>query len=271
MNKTEINWTDLSWNPLSGCSKISPGCDYCYAHTIAENKAGTRAFPNGFGLTFRPHKLVEPLKVKIPTLIFANSMSDFFHPGVPDEYRDRIFDAIRAAPQHRYQVLTKRPALAAKYFATRDIPDCVWMGVTIENRAMLAERLLILQDLPAKTRFLSIEPILEDLGQIDLAGIDWVIVGGESGHHLMDPDVRSRRGLADRVNGKWEARTDRMDWVRSIRDQCLKANVAFWFKQWGGAVGPLAGRSLDGTTWDGLPTHALPGMVYQHRHLLPLD
>lgn len=268
MNKTEINWTDLTWNPLSGCSKISPGCAYCYAETIAENKAGTKAFPNGFGMTFRPHKLVEPLKVKDPTLIFTNSMSDFFHPGVPDEYRDQIFDAIRSAPRHRYQVLTKRPELAGKYFSTRPIPACVWLGVTIEDRTRLAERLHILQSIPAQTRFLSIEPLLEDLGTLDLAGIDWVIVGGESGHHLMDPDIRAKRGLADRIGGKWTARPDRLDWVRSLRDQCQAAGVAFWFKQWGGAVGPLAGRMLDGRTWDELPIHALPNATYQHRHLL---
>lgn len=270
MNMTEINWTELTWNPMSGCKKISEGCKYCYAETLAENKRGTAAFPNGFDLTIRPHKLAEPGKVKRPSLIFANSMSDFFLDEVPVAYRDRIFATIEASPDHRFQVLTKRPDAAAWYYKARGgAPRNVWAGATVENKRRAKERIEWLQQTDAVVRFLSVEPLLSDLGDIDLAGIHWVIVGGESGHHLMDAGIRETRGLVDRNDGKWTPRPSRIDWVRSLRDQCQEQGVAFWFKQWGGHVGWAAGRQLDGRTWDELPSlvpGAMPG-DYVHRQL----
>lgn len=274
MNATEINWTELTWNPMSGCDKISEGCKYCYASTIAENKRGTAGFPQGFDLTLRPHKLAEPARIKRPSLIFANSMSDFFLDKVPAEYRDRIFAAIEGCSSHRFQVLTKRPETAAWYYRERGgVPANVWAGATVENGKRAAERIEWLQSTPATVRFLSVEPLLGDLGQLDLAGIHWVIVGGESGSHLMDERICADRGLVSRkvVDGRaqWTAREDRKDWVRSLRDQCRAQGVAFWFKQWGGAVGHYAGRDLDGRTWDELPI-GVPGAMpeaYNHREL----
>lgn len=267
MNETEIKWTELTWNPASGCTKISPGCKYCYAHALAENKRGTPAFPVGFDIVEKPHKLCEPAKTKRPSLIFTNSMTDMFHEEISDAYRDRIFTAIAATPRHRYQVLTKRPEAAARYFTTRRVPDCVWLGVTIENQNYV-DRLRVLRRIAAKVRFASLEPLL---GPIDLElaefgedrltdGIHWVIVGGESGAHLSDPGVREERGLSrkgDRVAGEplWVPREDRIQWVRSVRDQCERAHVAFFFKQWGGTRPESAGRTLDGATHDGLPAH----------------
>jgi protein gp37 len=263
MQETEINWTELSWNPVSGCTKISAGCKHCYAHGLAEQKRGTVAFPNGFDLTLRPHKLSEPRRLKQPSLIFVNSMSDPFHEGIPDDYRDEIFEAIRRSPQHRYQMLTKRPENAEHYLAHHDLPDCVWLGVTVEHADTLG-RLDVLRKLKARVRFVSIEPMLGPMPNIDLSGIHWVIVGGESGRHLLREDECSKRGLV-RLGGKgeprWVAREDRKDWVRQIRDACTRQSVPFHFKQWGGSKGSLAGRVLDGRTWEEKPAviGAMPG------------
>jgi len=263
MQATEINWTELSWNPVSGCNKITAGCKYCYAHALAEQKRGTAAFPNGFDLTIRPHKLSEPRKLKQPSLIFVNSMSDPFHERIPDDYRDEIFDAISRSPQHRYQMLTKRPQEAARYLATREVPSCVWLGVTVEHADTLW-RLDVLRGLKARVRFVSMEPLLGPMPDVDLTGIHWVIVGGESGRHLLQEDECSRRGLV-RLGGKgesrWVAREDRKDWVRQIRDACVEQRVPFHFKQWGGSKGRLAGRLLDGRTWEEKPmvAGAMPG------------
>jgi len=150
MNQTEILWTELTWNPASGCTKVSAGCKYCYAENLAENKRGTPAFPVGFDVVCKPHKLGEPAKLKRPSLIFTNSMTDMFHEQIPDEYRDRIVAAMCAAPQHRYQVLTKRPEVAAKYFASRRAPDCMWLGVTIEHQ-LTARRLDVLKGISSST------------------------------------------------------------------------------------------------------------------------
>jgi protein gp37 len=264
MNETQINWTDLTWNPMSGCEVISAGCKHCYAQTLAENKRGTRAFPNGFDLTIRPHKLAEPSKVKRPSLIFCNSMSDLFWDQVSDEYRDRVFDAIRAAPQHRYQILTKRPEIAARYFETREVPDSVWLGVTVEHVSTV-HRLDTLRRIDARVRFVSAEPLIGHLGDIDLSGYHWLISGGESGTHLADPAIARQRALVrrgDRKTGEptWLPREDRYHWITSLRDQCADQGVAFWHKQWGGTRPEAGGRLVDGRAHDGMPEH-VPGAM----------
>ena len=253
MNKTSIAWTDRTWNPVSGCTPISAGCDHCYARTFAERLWGTPAFPNGFDLTFRPHKLKEPFRLKEPTMIFVNSMSDFFHQDVPDEYRDQIVDVMGQTPQHIYQVLTKRACGLLYYSRRRKLPANFWAGVTIENQTYEKARAACLRDADVSTRFISVEPLLGPLS-LDLDRIDWVIVGGESGRHLYDDRVCKERGLAeDRGPAIWRPREDRIDWVRSIRDQCITANVPFFFKQWGGATPKSAGRELDWRTWEEYP------------------
>lgn len=253
MNRTEIVWTEKTWNPVSGCSKISEECRYCYAHSLAENKRGTRAFPNGFDLQLRPHKLDEPRRLRQPALIFVNSMSDLFHDSIPDDYRDQIVDVIRGTPRHTFQTLTKRPSNAAQYFRRRAVPDNLWLGVTCGGAKWKA-RMDVLRGIDAGTRFVSIEPLIADVGELDLSGIHWVIVGGESGYHLCDPTLCAERGLAHRPAKTWVPREDRLPWVRSIRDQCARRDVAFLFKQWGGSRGPIAGRELDGRIHDEYPT-----------------
>lgn len=275
MNKTEINWSELTWNPASGCTKVSSECKYCYAETLAENKRGTRAFPNGFDITLRPHKLAEPARVKRPSLVFTNSMTDMFHDLIPNDYRTRFFDAIEAASWHRYQVLTKRPENVIRYLESsgRRIPDCVWLGVTVGVRKTLS-RVDLLRKIQARVRFLSCEPLLERLDGLNLDGIHWVIGGGESGSHLSDLSVNARRGLAepnrDRASYKhpWRPRVERIDYARHLRDVCQAAGVAFWWKQWGGPTPKSGGRLLDGRTWDELPTalpNAMPSAGYVHR------
>jgi len=267
MNVTEINWTELTWNPASGCKKLSAGCKYCYAHGIAEPKRGTAAFPVGFDVMLRPWKLGEPAKVKRPSLIFTNSMTDMFLDEISDSYRDQILDAMANASHHRYQVLTKRPEIAARYFATRKVPDYLWLGTTVEHQAT-AHRIETLKSIDAKVRYVSAEPLLGPI-VADLVGIHWLISGGESGNHLMRPNVCTERALVRRGGAgesTWVARDDRMDWVRGLRDQCQRDNVAFWHKQWGGSKGFLAGRLLDGRTWDEMPR--VPGAMpaaYKHK------
>jgi protein gp37 len=267
MNETEILWTELTWNPASGCTKISAGCKYCYAENLAENKRGTLAFPVGFDIVCKPHKLGEPSKVKRPSLIFTNSMTDMFHEKIPDEYRDRIIEAMKAAPQHRYQVLTKRPEVAERYFSTRRVPDCMWLGVTVEHQ-LTAHRIETLRRVKAHVRYLSVEPLLGPV-TLDLTGIHWVIVGGESGSHMMDPTIADARGLARKnPKGKWEPHPEHADWVRGVRDQSNAAGVPFFFKQFGGSRPTSSGRLLDGRTWDEMPTRAgaMP-TGYQHKLL----
>lgn len=252
MNDTAIIWTEKTWNPASGCTEVSEGCKFCYAKTLAENKRGTPAFPKGFDLTIRPHKLREPFALKEPTLIFVNSMSDLFWEEIPDEYRDKILDVMEQTPQHEYQVLTKRPENMLRYSLRRKLPPNFWAGVTIENQRWLS-RLDTLRAIQAEIRFVSAEPLLGPLTAINLSGIDWLITGGESGTHLGDAKVCERRGLARKVNGKWIAREDRVDWVRELRDACLANGTSFLHKQWGGAISHSAGRMLDGRTWDEFP------------------
>lgn len=238
---SKIEWTEQTWNPTVGCTKISPGCKHCYAETMAQRlqAMGMHGYENGFKLTLLPSRLEEPLRRKKRTVYFVNSMSDVFHEDVPFEYIDQIFETITQTPQHTYQILTKRADRMAEYFANRTVPDNAWLGVSVEDRQYGVPRIALLRQVAAKIRFLSVEPLLEDLGNIDLTDIHWVIVGGESGA---------------------KARPMQKEWVEDIRMQCKGANVAFFFKQWGGwgADGKKRakrynGRELNGRTWDQMP------------------
>lgn len=235
---SEIEWTDATWNPVRGCTKITPGCDHCYAETFAERFRGVPGHPyeQGFDLRLVPEKLAEPLRWKTPKTIFVNSMSDLFHKEVPEDYVEAVGRVMAQANWHTYQVLTKRSSRLRNMLQTRlgfaaGLPN-IWWGVSVEDRAHGLVRIKHLQQAPAAVRFLSIEPLLEDLGEIDLEGIHWVIVGGESG------------------NG---ARPMQKEWVESLRDQCERAGVPFFFKQWGGVRKSKTGRELDGKTYDALP------------------
>ncbi len=235
---THIEWTDATWNPVRGCTKISPGCKHCYAETFAERFRGVKGHPyeQGFDLRLVPEKLTEPFTWRSPKLVFVNSMSDLFQPGVPDEYVKMVTQVMVTANWHTYQVLTKRSdtlndLLSTKLkFATKSAH--IWWGVSVEDRKYGLPRIDRLRQAPAKVRFLSIEPLLEDLGEINLGGIRWVIVGGESG-----PGARPMK----------------KEWVISIRNQCREQRVPFFFKQWGGVRKAKSGRSLDGRTYDEYP------------------
>ncbi len=258
MQDTTINWTEKTWNPMSGCEVVSEGCKHCYAKTLAERYGGTAAFPNGFGLTLRPHKLTEPYRIKEPSIIFVNSMSDLFWDKVTNDYRDKIVDVIEATSQHIYQVLTKRPDIMLEYSRRRPLPANFWAGTTIESERTMP-RLDLLRQVKATTKFISAEPLLSPLssrafGYLDLAGVDWVITGGESGLHLNEANTLARRGLVMKLYGKWMPRPDRIGWIRQIRDACLSQNIEFWHKQWGGPRPESAGRLLDGQEYNGRPT-----------------
>jgi protein gp37 len=235
---SSIEWTDATWNPVRGCTKISPGCKHCYAETFAERWRGIPGHPyeQGFDLRLVPDKLGEPLGWTRSRLVFVNSMSDLFHQRVPSEYVRLVFEVMNLADWHVYQVLTKRAdrlrSLTAKLPAQLVNREHIWLGVSVEDRKYGLPRIDELRASPAGVRFLSIEPLLEDLGELDLRGIDWVIVGGESG-----PGARPMQ----------------REWVTSIRDQCRAGRVPFFFKQWGGVRKKLAGRTLDGRTHDELP------------------
>jgi protein gp37 len=230
---TAIEWTDATWNPVSGCTKLSRGCDNCYAERIAERFRGVprHPFERGFDLTLRPHKLREPLCWPRPRRIFVNSMSDLFHKEIPTGFIDQAFDTMEQAHWHVFQVLTKRSSLLRRYinarYRERMPPPNIWLGVSVEDRRSMS-RLRHLADSKASVRFVSFEPLLEDLGGLELAGIHWAIAGGESGPKARPVDA---------------------DWVRSIRDQCEAAGVAFFFKQWGGATPKAKGNALDGRNW----------------------
>lgn len=237
-DNSKIEWTDATWNPIRGCTKIGPGCLHCYAEAFAERFRGVpdHPFEYGFDLRLVPEKLGDPLHWRTPRMIFVNSMSDLFHEDVPDEYVEKVAKVMLTANWHTYQVLTKRAErlvalLKGKLRSAARQPH-IWWGVSVENRRHGLPRVKLLQSAPAKVRFLSIEPLLEDLGTINLTNIAWVIVGGESGPgaRWMDPA-----------------------WVRNIRKQCWNSNVAFFFKQWGGVRKSLAGRKLDGQTYDDFP------------------
>ena len=237
-DKSTIEWTDATWNPVRGCTKISPGCKHCYAETFAERFRGVHgsAYERGFDLRVVPEMLTQPLRWRSPRIIFVNSMSDLFHEGVPDDYIVAVAKVMHAANWHTFQVLTKRASRMRKMlegklaFAASD--RHIWWGVSVEDRKYGVPRIAQLQAAPAAIRFLSVEPLLEDLGQLELAGIDWVIVGGESG-----PGSRPLE----------------RNWVVSIRNQCRAAKVPFFFKQWGGNPKGKAGRELDGRTHDDVP------------------
>jgi protein gp37 len=181
--KSQIEWTEQTWNPTTGCTKISPGCKHCYAEVMAGRLQAMRArgYENGFQLSLLPERLAQPIHRKKPTVYFVNSMSDLFHEGIPDQFLDQVFSVIQKTPQHTYQILTKRAERLPEYFRNRACPDNVWLGVSVEDRQYGVPRIDYLRQVDAKTRFLSVEPLLEDLGQINLVGIHWVIVGGESG------------------------------------------------------------------------------------------
>lgn len=235
--RSSIEWTDSTWNPVTGCTKISPGCKHCYAETFAERWRGIVGHPyeQGFDLRLWPDRLEAPLRWRSPRMIFVNSMSDLFHHGVPDEFIEKVFATMATARQHTFQVLTKRPDRMAAWHALHpafwDLRN-VWLGTSVENRAYGLPRIPHLREIRSAIRFLSIEPLLEDLGEIDLRNIDWVIVGGESGHG---------------------ARPMEETWVHSIRRQCRESKVPFFFKQWGGVFKKRAGRTLLGRTWDAMP------------------
>jgi protein gp37 len=233
-----IEWTDATWNPVRGCTKISPGCKHCYAEAFAERFRGVPGHPyeQGFDLKLVPAKIAEPLRWLSPKMIFVNSMSDLFHEGVPDDYIEAVARVMVKANWHTYQVLTKRSERMTGLLRSRlrfaAESRHIWWGVSIDTRAYGLPRLRDLQASPASVRFLSIEPLLEGLGRFSLDGIHWVIVGGESGHG---------------------ARPLKKDWVTSIRDQCDAKGIPFLFKQWGGVRKKKAGRVLDGRTYDGFP------------------
>jgi protein gp37 len=264
VNETEINWTDLTWNMASGCEPVSPGCKFCYAETLSEDKRGTPAFPNGFEFTPRPHKLKEPARVKAPSLIFTNSMTDMFLPQFTDAYRDDSFEVMERVDWHRYQVLTKRVDEAARYFSTRKVPASVWLGATVEMK-LYKERIAQLRQIDARVRFLSCEPLLEDLdlSATELAGIHWVIGGGESGRHLAQPQWLEKRAMVRRGQKgerSYVPREDRLHWATKMRDVCAAAGVAFWWKQFGGATPKSGGRAVEGVEHDGMPTHVVDAM-----------
>ena len=237
-DNSKIEWTDATWNPVRGCTKISPGCKHCYAEVFAERFRGVPGHPyqRGFDLRLVPEKLDEPLRWKSPRLVFVNSMSDLFHDLVPDEYIVRVTEVMQQADWHTFQVLTKRSERMASLlnsklrFAAHS--RHIWWGVSVENKKHGLPRVEHLRAADVAVRFLSIEPLLEDLGRVTLSGIHWVIVGGESGHG---------------------ARPMRKEWVISLKNQCWKAGVPFFFKQWGGVQKSKHGRKLDGRTYDQMP------------------
>ena len=235
MAQSHIEWTEMTWNPVTGCDKVSDGCRYCYAESFARRlqAMGNDKYRDGFKLTLHPDVLQEPFRWKKPRVVFVNSMSDLFHKDVPVDYIRDVFEVMRQNPQHVFQVLTKR-ADVLRYYDSEDQlfwPHNVWMGVSVEN-ARNIDRIDLLRQTRAKVKFLSCEPLLGPLSSMNLDGIDWVIVGGESGRR---------------------ARTIDPEWVQEIREQCLAANVPFFFKQWGGTNKKKSGRMLDGRVWDQTP------------------
>ena len=252
--ESSIEWTDATWNPVRGCKKVSPGCKHCYAETFAERFRGVEGHPyeQGFDLRLVPEKLGEPLRWRSPKMVFVNSMSDLFQDGVTDDYIVAVAKVMAHAKWHTFQVLTKRAVRLRKLLATklRSIArePHIWWGVSVENRKYGLPRIDHLRTTPAAVRFLSVEPLLEDLGRLNLKGVHWVIVGGESG-----PGARP-------MNEKW---------VLSIRNQCSRAAVPFFFKQWGGVRKAVAGRVLDGKTYDEFPSR-IQGPVPEARRCYAL-
>lgn len=240
---SNIEWTDATWNPVTGCTKISRGCDHCYAERFAERFRGVKGHPYepGFDLTLRPERLEQPLQWRSPKMIFVNSMSDLFHKHIPTDFVSKVFDTMERANWHTFQVLTKRSTNMRKFVNKRygsqatKAPAHIWLGVSVEDRSALS-RVRHLQDTAATVRFLSVEPLIGPIGRIELSGIHWVIVGGESG-----PGARPMAP----------------DWVGEVRGQCVRAHVPFFFKQWGGLRPKSGGRELDGREWNEFPNLGL--------------
>jgi protein gp37 len=244
-DRSAIEWTGATWNPVTGCDRVSMGCDHCYALTLAarlkamgqakyQQDGDPRTSGPGFGVTMHPAELELPKRWRRPRVIFVNSMSDLFHPKVTAEFVTEVFAVMAATPQHTYQVLTKRPKRARQLLRGKTPLPNVWLGVSVESDQQV-ERAAVLLDVPASVRFLSCEPLLGPLPSLELAGIDWVIVGGESGP---------------------APRPIRQEWVTAIRDRCHAAGVPFFFKQWGGRTPKAGGRTLDGQTYDEMPEQA---------------
>lgn len=243
-SESKIEWTEQTWNPTTGCDKVSPGCKHCYAEVMAKRLCamGAGGYAAGFALTLHPKRLEQPLRRKKPTVYFVNSMSDLFHEEIPDHFIDQVLDVISRTPQHTYQILTKRAERLPHYFSSRRCPPNVWLGVTVENRAYGLPRIDALRKVAVSVRFVSVEPLLEDLGPVDFSGIQWVIVGGESGP---------------------KARPMKAEWAENVRRSAKVAGAAYFFKQWGtwGADGvkrakQLNGRKLNGETYDEYPMYA---------------
>lgn len=242
MKYSKIEWTEATWNPSTGCNKVTAGCKNCYAETMAKRlKAmGAAGYENGFEFTLMPERLEMPYKIKRPTKFFVNSMSDLFHEEMPFDFLDKVFEVVKNTPMHSYQILTKRELIMKDYFSTRKVPDNVWLGTTVEW-GRTKHRIDYLRQIPAKIRFLSIEPLIGPVGKLDLTGIHWVIVGGESGS---------------------KARPMKPDWALEVKQQCEEQGVAFFFKQWGtwGEDGikrnkKSNGRLLIGQEWNNEPAY----------------
>jgi len=235
--QTAIEWTDATWNPVTGCTKISAGCDNCYAERFAERFRGVPGHPfeTGFDLTLRPERVDQPLRWRQPKMIFVNSMSDLFHKSVPFDFVDLVFSTMERADWHRFQILTKRSSRMRDYvnarYGAEYAPPHIWLGTSVEDGSKLS-RVRHMQQMSAKIRFLSIEPLIGPVGKVDLTNIHWVIVGGESGPR---------------------ARPMKIEWARELRDQCVAAGVPFFFKQWGGLRPKSGGRALDDREWNELP------------------
>lgn len=243
--RSKIEWTEVTWNPVTGCDRVSPGCDHCYALALSkrlkamgaekyQNDGDPRTSGPGFAVTTHRAALDQPFTWRGSKVVFVNSMSDLFHGRVPLGFIRDVFAVIAATPQHTYQVLTKRPMRAYRLSDQLEWPTNLWMGASVESAEVL-HRVEHLRRIPAVVRFLSCEPLLGSLGSLDLDGIDWVIAGGESG-----PNYRPMR----------------LEWAREVRDTCIAASVPFFFKQWGGRTAKALGRELDGRTWDEMPTSA---------------
>jgi protein gp37 len=223
----------MTWNPVTGCSKVSPGCAHCYAETFAERWRGIPGhhYEQGFDLRLWPDRLEQPLRWRQPRMVFVNSMSDLFHEEIPDDFVERVFEVMAAADHHTFQVLTKRPERALELAPTLRWPDNLWMGVSVENRRFV-HRADLLRELPARIRFISAEPLLGPLSSLNLSDIDWLIAGGESGPRH---------------------RPVKIEWLRELRDRCCAERVHFFFKQWGGRTPKAGGRLLDGREWNDMP------------------
>ncbi len=231
--KSKIEWTESTWNPVTGCNKISPGCKFCYAERLAKRLKfmGSERYENGFKLTLHRDVVDYPLKWKTPRTIFVNSMSDLFHKDIPFEFIKSVFETMNNAHWHTFQILTKRSDILAEYSKDLLWTPNIWMGVSVESQKYVY-RIDDLRKVPSSVRFLSVEPLISKIDKINLRGIDWVIVGGESGP---------------------SSRPIEKEWITTIRDKCVRMDVPFFFKQWGGVNKKRSGRTLDGRTWDEMP------------------